>query len=91
MIQPKIKCCTLPHTLSSQLSSPGGQESALRTLFNTQTSSKQDADVSIPCMTDDEDMSSSDGEIGILPSSSGGRRRQLPARNRDADDSDGND
>ena len=55
------------------------------------TSSKQDAEVSVPCLTHYEGMSSSDAEIGILPSSSGGRRRQLPARFRNADDSDGND
>ena len=42
------------------------------------TSSKQDAEVSVPCLTHDEDMFSSDAKIDILPSSSGGWRRQLP-------------
>ena len=44
------------------------------------TPSKQDAEVSFPCLTHDENMLSSDAEIDILPSSSGGRRRQIPAQ-----------
>ncbi len=43
------------------------------------------------CDSTDESMSSSDTEMNIIPSSSSGRRRQLPARFRDAEDSDGND
>ncbi len=52
---------------------------------------KDKASFSIPednemCDSTDESMSSSDTEMNIIPSSSSGRRRQLPAQFRDAED-----